>query len=34
MLRSLYVRAILVVFVLAALAAFLGADGDNIVWGT
>jgi hypothetical protein len=33
MLRSLYVRAILVVLVLAALAALLG-DGDNIVWGT
>ena len=33
MLRSLYVRAILVVVVLAALAALLG-DGDNIVWGT
>jgi len=33
MLRSLYVRAILVVLVLAALAALLG-EGDNIVWGT
>src|SRR2546421_418487 len=32
MLRSLYVRAILVVLVLAALAALLG-EGDNIVWG-
>jgi len=31
-LRSLYVRAILVVLVLAALAALLG--DDNIVWGS
>ena len=34
MLRLLSTRALVLVLALAVLAALLGADGDNIVWGT
>jgi hypothetical protein len=34
MLRLLSTRALVVVLVLVVLAALLGVDGDNIVWGT